>query len=163
MSNVKIVDFSNLGKWRQEFRKTGKKLVVTNGCFDILHVGHITYLQQARELGDAFLVGVNGDNSVRGLKGNSRPINTEGDRTAMITALASVDFACIFPSVRATEFLMLASPDVYVKGGDYTLETLDKTERSVVEAAGSKIVLIPFCSGYSTTDLIARIVKAYGH
>ena len=153
---AKIVPYAELSKWRQQFR--GKKqLVVTNGCFDLLHLGHVTYLENARNHGDMLLVGVNSDAAVRGLKGEGRPVNSESDRAAVLAALESVDAVCIFPDVRATNFLAAAQPDIYAKGGDYTLETLDQTERRTVEQAGGKIVLIPFVPGKSTTGLLKKL------
>lgn len=133
--------------------------MVTNGCFDLLHLGHVTYLEKARNLGDLLLVGVNSDAAVRGLKGEGRPVNDENDRAAVLAALESVDAICIFPDVRATQFLAAAQPDIYVKGGDYTLETLDQTERRVVEQGGGKIELIPFVPGKSTTRILQKLVS----
>jgi rfaE bifunctional protein nucleotidyltransferase chain/domain len=155
----KIIEWDRLPVWRAALRAGGKKLVVTNGCFDILHLGHITYLESARKLGDALLIGVNGDEAVRGLKGPGRPVNSEADRAALLAALESVDGACIFTDVRATRFLAAAQPDIYVKGGDYTLETLDQNERRAVESAGGRIVLVPFVPGKSTTGLLEKIAR----
>jgi rfaE bifunctional protein nucleotidyltransferase chain/domain len=132
---------------------------VTNGCFDLLHVGHVTYLEQARNHGDALLVGVNGDDAVRQLKGADRPVNEERDRAAILGALESVDGVCIFADKTATRFLAAAEPDVYIKGGDYTLETLNKEERRMVEQAGGEIVIIPFVPGKSTTALLRKISR----
>lgn len=129
---------------------------MTNGCFDLLHLGHVTYLETARNLGDMLLVGVNSDAAVRGLKGEGRPVNSEDDRAFVLAALESVNAVCIFPDVRATNFLAAAKPDIYVKGGDYTLETLDQSERRTVEGAGGKIHLIPFVPGKSTTGLLKK-------
>ncbi len=108
---------------------------------------------------DALLIGINSDESVRQLKGNDRPINNETDRASVIAALQSVDAACIFAEKRATNFLKHAQPDIYVKGGDYTLDTLDQDERRTVESAGGKIVIIPFVPGKSTTATLARISR----
>ena len=135
----------------------GKTLVVTNGCFDLLHLGHVTYLQNARCLGDALLVGVNGDSSVQALKGQGRPLNGEFDRAAVVAALEAVDIVTIFPEVTATSFLALAAPDIYVKGGDYTLDTLNQDERRAVERAGGRIVIVPLIPGKSTTGLVRRL------
>ncbi|MGA2801891.1 MAG: D-glycero-beta-D-manno-heptose 1-phosphate adenylyltransferase [Verrucomicrobiota bacterium] len=140
-------------------RANGKKLVVTNGCFDVLHLGHVAYLESARNLGDALLVGVNGDNSARELKGAGRPVNSENDRAAVLAALASVDGVCIFADKTATKFLSAAKPDIYVKGGDYTLDTLNQEERHVVESAGGKIVIFPLVPGKSTTALLEKISR----
>jgi rfaE bifunctional protein nucleotidyltransferase chain/domain len=155
----KIIDWDKLTEWRKAMRASGKKLVVTNGCFDILHLGHITYLETARNMGDALLIGVNGDASVRELKGSSRPINCEYDRAALLVALQSVDAACVFSEPTATRFLAEVEPDIYVKGGDYTLDTLDPTERKAVETSGGEIVIIPFVKGRSTTTLLQKIAK----
>jgi len=155
----KIISWDNLPAWRKALRAGGRKLVVTNGCFDLLHVGHVTYLETARNLGDALLVGVNGDAAVRELKGADRPVNEESDRAAVLAALQSVDGVCIFAERTATRFLSMAQPDIYVKGGDYTLDTLNKDERQAVEEAGGRIVIIPFVSGKSTTALLAKIAR----
>jgi len=153
---AKIIDYHQLAAWRAQNRGQGK-LVVTNGCFDLLHLGHVSYLETARNLGDALLVGVNSDAAVRGLKGEGRPINSEFDRAAVLAALESVTHVCIFPDVRATEFLSQAKPDIYVKGGDYTVETLDQNERQAVEHNGGTIHLIPFVPGKSTTSVLAKM------
>jgi rfaE bifunctional protein nucleotidyltransferase chain/domain len=153
----KVVGYAELSEWRERFAATGKRLVVTNGCFDLLHLGHVTYLERARNLGEALLVGINSDEAVRGLKGEGRPVNSEEDRVLVIAALEAVDAACIFPDVRATDFLAAARPDIYVKGGDYTIETLNQDERRVVEMAGGKIVLIPFVPGKSTSGLLRKL------
>jgi len=133
--------------------------VVTNGCFDLLHLGHATYLEAARQQGTTLLVGVNSDSAVRALKGEGRPLNSEMDRALVVAALESVSYVTIFPDVRATEFLSRAKPNVYVKGGDYTLETLDQNERRVVESSGGQIILLPVVSGKSTTSLLERAKK----
>src|SRR6478672_10783561 len=155
----KIIAWDDLPAWRQKMRQSGKRLVVTNGCFDLLHLGHVTYLETARNQGDALLVGVNGDQGVRELKGPDRPVNEENDRAAVLAALESVDGICIFPEKTATNFLGAAKPDIYVKGGDYTLETLNQEERRTVEGAGGKIIIIPFVPGKSTTALLKKISK----
>ena len=155
----KIIAWEKLSEWRKAFRASGKKLVVTNGCFDILHLGHVTYLENARSRGDALLIGVNSDAAVRGLKGAGRPVNSETDRAAVLAALQSVDGVCLFTDTTATRFLAAAQPDIYVKGGDYTLETLNQDERRAVESAGGKIVLVPFVPGKSTTGLLEKISR----
>jgi D-glycero-beta-D-manno-heptose 1-phosphate adenylyltransferase len=155
----KIVAWEALPEWRAAMRASGKRLVVTNGCFDLLHVGHVTYLETARQHGDALLVGLNGDESVRQLKGPDRPVNTEADRAVVLAALASVDGVCIFNEPTATRFLAAAKPDVYVKGGDYTLETLNQDERRTVEQAGGRIVIMPCVPGKSTTSLLKKISR----
>jgi rfaE bifunctional protein nucleotidyltransferase chain/domain len=155
----KIIPWDALPAWRATQRKSGARLVVTNGCFDILHLGHVTYLEQARNLGDALLVGINSDAAVRGLKGPNRPVNNESDRAAVLAALQSIDGVCIFAEPTATRFLAAAQADIYVKGGDYTLDTLNQEERRTVEQAGGKIVLIPFVPGKSTTGLLEKIAR----
>lgn len=155
----KIIAWDHLPAWREVFRRRGQKLVVTNGCFDLLHLGHVSYLESARNQGDALLIGVNSDDAVRQLKGPTRPINAEFDRAAVLASLESVAGVCIFREKRATRFLGHAQPDVYVKGGDYTLETLDQEERRTVEQAGGRIVIIPFVPGKSTTATLEKISK----
>jgi D-glycero-beta-D-manno-heptose 1-phosphate adenylyltransferase len=155
----KIIAWDKLPEWRGKFRVNGKKLVVTNGCFDILHLGHVTYLESARNRGEALLVGINSDEATRQLKGPGRPVNPETDRAAVLAALQSVDGVCIFTDQTATKFLAAAQPDIYVKGGDYTLDTLNQDERRAVESAGGKIVLVPFVPGKSTTALIEKISR----
>lgn len=155
----KIIAWDDLPAWRQRFRTGHRKLVVTNGCFDILHLGHVTYLETARNFGDALLLGVNGDDAVQSLKGPGRPVNSQTDRALVLAALQSVDGVCIFTDATATKFLTAAQPDIYVKGGDYTLDTLNQDERRAVESAGGKIVLVPFVPGKSTTGLLEKISR----
>jgi rfaE bifunctional protein nucleotidyltransferase chain/domain len=155
----KIIAWEKLPEWRAALRARGSKLVVTNGCFDILHLGHVTYLENARNFGDALLIGVNSDAATRQLKGAGRPVNSETDRASVLAALQSVDGVCIFTDKTATKFLAAAQPDIYVKGGDYTLETLNQDERRAVESAGGKIVLVPFIPGKSTTSLLEKIAR----
>jgi rfaE bifunctional protein nucleotidyltransferase chain/domain len=155
----KIIAWDKLPEWRKNFRATGKKLVVTNGCFDILHLGHVTYLENARNFGDAFLVGINSDAATQQLKGAGRPVNSESDRAAVLAALESVNGVCIFANATATKFLAAAQPDIYVKGGDYTLDTLNQDERRAVESAGGRIILVPFVPGKSTTSLLEKISR----
>ncbi len=155
----KVLSLPGLAEWRQRFRSTGQRLVVTNGCFDLLHLGHVSYLQSARAYGDALLVGVNGDQSVRELKGNARPINSETDRARVLAALQAVSAVCIFPEKTATRFLSEAQPDIYVKGGDYTLSSLNQEERHAVESHGGTIRIIPFVPGKSTSALLEKISR----
>lgn len=153
----KMVPWDQLVPWRRAVRETGRRLVVTNGCFDLLHLGHVTYLESARNQGDLLLVGVNADAAVRKLKGARRPVNPEQDRALVLAALESVSAVTIFPDRTATGFLALAQPDVYVKGGDYTLETINQDERRVVEEAGGRIVLLSFVEGHSTTATLQKL------
>ena len=114
-------------------------------------------LAAARELGDALAIGLNGDNSVRELKGDGRPLNNERDRAELLAALSVVDYVTVFPELRATRFLELARPAVYVKGGDYTDATLDQEERAVLEKAGAEVRILPFVDGYSTSRLLEKL------
>src|SRR5438094_1962758 len=156
----KIVDLEELSDRSEKLRSAGKKLVATNGCFDLLHVGHVRYLQAARALGDLLAVGLNGDRSVRELKGNGRPITAESDRAEVLAALQCVDLVTIFPQTRATQFIAAIKPAIYVKGADYRSETLDEEEHAVLKEIGAEIRLIPFEEGYSTSRLIEQICKA---
>lgn len=155
----KIIDLEELSDRCEKLRAAGKKLVATNGCFDLLHVGHVRYLQAARALGDFLAVGLNGDRSVRELKGSGRPITTERDRAEVLAALQCVDLVSIFPQIRATRFLAAVRPAIYVKGGDYSSETLDEEERAVLKEIGTEIRLIRFEAGYSTSGLIDQVCK----
>jgi rfaE bifunctional protein nucleotidyltransferase chain/domain len=155
----KIIAWEQLPAWRAAMRASGKRLVVTNGCFDLLHLGHVTYLESARHQGDALLVGLNSDASVRQLKGPERPVTPEDDRAAVLAALESVNGVCIFVEQAATRFLAASQPDVYVKGGDYTLDTLNQEERRAVEQTGGRIVIIPVVPGKSTTATLKKIMR----
>jgi len=153
----KLLALENLLAWRAVQRHERKAVVVTNGCFDILHAGHVSCLEAARRQGDVLLVGLNSDASVRQLKGPGRPVNSEQDRALVLAALESVSAVCIFNDLRASRFLELAEPDLYVKGGDFTLEQLPAEERRAVEAAGGRILIMPHLAGRSTTDLLRHI------
>ena len=154
---TKIIDMNELAQRARELRAAGKKLVATNGCFDLLHVGHVRYLQAARRLGDVLAVGLNGDRSVRELKGNGRPVNNEGDRAETLAALECIDFVTTFPETRATRFILAAQPAIYAKGGDYTSETLNADERTALQKVGAEIRIIPFEKGYSTSLLLEQL------
>jgi rfaE bifunctional protein nucleotidyltransferase chain/domain len=156
----KIVELEELSDRCEKLRAAGKKIVATNGCFDLLHVGHVRYLQAARALGDLLVVGLNGDRSVHELKGAGRPITTQSDRAEILAALACVDLVTIFPEIRAMKFLAAVRPAVYVKGGDYTSETMDEEERAILKEIEAAIRLIPFETGYSTSGLIEQICKS---
>ena len=157
--NSKIVTADQLAEISREMRGKGKRLVFTNGCFDLLHTGHVRYLAAARALGDALVVAVNGDASVRALKGAGRPLNNENDRAAVLAALEAVDYVVVFPEVRATEILRRICPTIYVKGGDYTPDTLDAEEGSALQKCGTEIRLVPFHAGYSTSQLIEQMQR----
>lgn len=142
-----------LSKWRSQ----GENAVFTNGCFDLIHVGHVRYLQQARELGDHLVIGLNSDESVHELKGPSRPILPEEERAELLAALSCVDLVVMFSEKRVTNLLKVLQPEIYAKGGDYTPETLDPGERSAIESYGGKIVILPVVPGRSTSWIITKI------
>ncbi len=140
----------------RKLRESGRRLVFTNGCFDLLHVGHVRYLQAAREKGDALVVALNGDGSVRALKGPTRPVNSQEDRAEVLAALACVDWVTVFDTPRVDAVIREARPAVYVKGGDYTLETLDPGERAALESVGASVEIVCLVPGKSTTELLRR-------
>ena len=144
-------------RWREELRRSGRSLAVTNGCFDLLHRGHAVYLERARAEADALLVLVNSDASVRALKGPERPLQCQEDRAFLLCALKPVDKAVIFDSPRCDRELELLAPDVYVKGGDYTAENLDPGERKALEKSGSRLVFVSFVPGHSSTNIIRKM------
>lgn len=141
-------------------RIAGKRVVLTNGIFDLLHTGHLYYLQQARRLGDALFIALNSDASTRALKGPARPVQNEAQRAYALAALACVDAVVIFCEPRLTAEIRALRPDVYCKAGDYTLDKLNPEERAALEAAGTRIEFMPFLPGFSTTNLIAKIRAA---
>ena len=157
--NAKIIDMNELAERARGFRSAGKKLVVTNGCFDLLHVGHVRCLKAARALGDVLAIGLNSDRSVRALKGVGRPLNNERDRAEVLAALEFVDFVTIFPEIRATRFIEATRPAIYAKGGDYTSETLDAEEKTVLREIGAEVRILPFVHGYSTSGLLEQLRK----
>jgi len=138
------------------YRAKNLRLVLTNGCFDLLHTGHVRYLQQARKLGDALIVAVNSDTSVKELKGPTRPINCERDRAEVLAALRCVDHVTIFHGMRVTDVIRTLRPAIYAKGGDYTLETLHPGERAALEEVGATISLLALVPGRSTTSVLER-------
>ena len=160
MAGRVILDRGELRRVREDLRARGRRLVFTNGCFDILHVGHVRYLRQARTLGDALLVAVNSDRSVRALKGAGRPLLSEGERAELLAALSSVDFVTVFDDVSPRALIADLLPDVLAKGGDYALEEIHGREE--VERAGGRVVSLPFVEGASTTNIIERLKKAGG-
>jgi D-beta-D-heptose 7-phosphate kinase/D-beta-D-heptose 1-phosphate adenosyltransferase len=150
-----ILGREELRRARERLREAGRRLVFTNGCFDILHVGHVRYLGQARAEGDALLVAINSDRSVRALKGAGRPVVPEGERAEVLAALAAVDFVTVFDEESPRSLIAELLPDVLVKGGDYSLDEIHGREE--VEAAGGRVLALPFVEGASTTDIIGRI------
>ena len=140
---------------RQRWREEGRVVVTTNGCFDLLHPGHVRFLQQARAQGEVLIVGLNSDESVRQLKGPGRPLLGQEDRAAMLAALRCVDHVAIFAQPLANDLLALLRPDIHCKGGDYTAEVLPEAE--VIRQGGGQIRILPFIAGYSTTGLVGAI------
>ena len=155
----KILDAESLPAWREALRAEGRTLAATNGCFDILHAGHVNYLQAARNKADALVVGLNSDRSTAELKGPDRPIHTEADRAAVLAALESVNAVFIFDDLRATNFLQIVKPDIYVKGGDYTVDQLPAEERAIIEAQGGRITVLGHLPGKSSTEIARRILE----
>lgn len=152
---TKILDRQELIRKRGELRGEGRALVFTNGCFDLLHPGHVRYLAEARALGDALVVALNSDRSVRALKGEGRPILNEQQRAEVVAALQSVDYVIIFDEETPRELIAALLPDVLVKGGDWPLDEI--IGRREVEAAGGRVLSLPYVEGSSTTDIIERI------
>ena len=150
-----VVKREALSALSKALKKNGKKIVTTNGCFDILHVGHVRALKQSQAQGDVLIVGLNSDESVRRLKGPARPIVHEEDRAELLASLACVDYVTIFPEDTPVEFLKLVQPDVHVKSADYTPERLEETP--IVEAGGGKVVILHLVPGRSTTNIVERI------
>lgn len=151
----KILNDNNLDEIVEKIRKENKTIVLTNGCFDILHVGHVRYLKEAKKLGDYLFIGVNSDSSVKKLKGESRPLNQENDRAEILGSLYFVDYLYIFPEQTADNLILKIKPDVYVKGGDYTKDSLP--EAKTIDKIGADVAFINFIDGYSTTKIIEKI------
>lgn len=144
---------------REQLRNDNKIVVLTNGCFDLLHAGHVMALQQAKSLGDSLWVAINSDDSVRALKGANRPVYTGIERAFLLSALTVVDGIFIFNNKRLTNEILLFKPDIYVKSGDYTIKDLNLDERTALERINAKIVFTPFLSGHSTTSTIKNILS----
>lgn len=155
----KILTHEALMNEREHLHRAGKKLVFTNGVFDILHVGHVRYLAQAKELGDALVVAINSDASVRELKGEGRPLVSQNDRAEVLSALSSVDYVTVFDDNSPRSLIAKLLPDVLVKGGDYALDQIHGREE--VEAAGGRVVSLPFVEGSSTSRIIERMKKSF--
>ena len=155
-TSQKVVSRGAAARWVKKLQAQGHRVVFTNGCFDLLHPGHVAYLEQARSLGEALIVGVNTDDSVRRLgKGAGRPVTPEADRARVLAALACVDRVVLFDEDTPLELITALQPDVLVKGGDYQLSEI--VGREVVEARGGQVLALPFVPGYSTTELLRRI------
>ena len=150
-----LVARKDIAKFCEILRQGGQKVVFTNGCFDILHTGHVTYLEAAKAQGDVLVLGLNTDESVRRLKGPERPINSELDRAKVVGALRAVDYVVLFGEQTAEAVIAEVKPDVYVKGGDYTLDTLP--EAKIVQSYGGRVAFIDMVEGRSTTNIIKKI------
>ncbi len=150
-----LIDRNKIAETCAKIRQSGKKIVFTNGCFDILHVGHVRYLTAAKNLGDVLIIGLNTDESVKKLKGAARPVNNEKARAEVLLGLKAVDYVVLFGEDTAENLIAQVKPDVYVKGGDYTLETLP--EAKIVQSYGGAVELIKFVEGHSTTKLIEKL------
>jgi rfaE bifunctional protein nucleotidyltransferase chain/domain len=154
-----VVALAAAPEYRAELRKQRRKVVATNGCFDLLHTGHLRYLTQARERGDFLWVGLNGDESVTQLKGPGRPLVPQADRAELLAAWRVVDAVTIFPEMRATNFLKAVRPDIYVKGGDYTVASLDQDEAAALAACSATIEILQLVPGRSTTNLVHKMAE----
>jgi D-beta-D-heptose 7-phosphate kinase/D-beta-D-heptose 1-phosphate adenosyltransferase len=151
----KILSLEKLLGVRQSLRAAGRRLVFTNGVFDLLHVGHVRYLVEARSLGDALVVAINSDRTVRELKGDERPVTNESERAEILAALRSIDYVIVFDDISPRTLIAQVLPDVLVKGGDWGLDEIHGREE--VEAAGGKVASLPFVTGASTTSIIERM------
>lgn len=156
----KIIPYEELIAWRAGLSAQNAPLVATNGCFDLLHPGHRFLLEQARSLGKTLIVGLTGDDAVRQLKGPGRPVVEESNRVRALANLEAVTYVCLFPELDAVAFLEKCRPDIYVKGGDYTLETINQIERQSLVRLGCRIEILPKFENYSTTALLQS--KGFG-
>ncbi len=150
-----LIPSDKIESFCETLREAGQKVVFTNGCFDILHAGHVKYLETARSFGDCLVLGLNTDASVRENKGPERPINSELDRAAVVGALKAVDYVVLFGEKTAETIIAKVRPDVYVKGGDYTLGTLP--EAKIVQGYGGRVEFVPMVSGRSTSNVVEKI------
>lgn len=157
---VKVKRRSVLKNVISELKSAGKTVVFTNGCFDILHVGHVRYLETARALGDCLVVAINTDDTVKRLKGECRPLVPEFERAELVAALECVDYVTLFSEDTPAEIISYLQPDIHVKGGDYAAD--DLPEAAAVKAYGGRIEIVPFIKGRSTTNLITRVLESYG-
>jgi D-glycero-beta-D-manno-heptose 1-phosphate adenylyltransferase len=160
LSNPKWITLEQAVQKRRQLQQKNQKLVLTNGCFDLLHPGHLFFINEAAKLGDQLWIVLNNDTSVRILKGPTRPIQSEEDRAYSLAALSVVDNIITFQTKRVDKEIRILKPDIYVKAGDYSLESIDKAESCALEEVEAKICFLPFLPGYSTTKLIKNICKA---
>jgi len=158
----KLLSLESMVAERHRLRQLGKKLVMTNGCFDLLHTGHIYFLQNARQLGDHLIVAVNSDASVQILKGPKRPVQSELERAFGLAALGCIDSLVMFTKPNLIEEITALQPNIYTKAGDYDINRLHAGERAALEACQAQIRFLPFLTGFSTTGLIQKIIRAGG-
>lgn len=150
----KIIDNKNLKQTILKLKEQNKKIALTNGCFDILHIGHARYLKEAKNLADVLIVGINSDSSVKKLKGENRPINNENDRAELISYFEFIDYVIVFSEQTADNLILSIEPEIYVKGGDYTKESLP--EKNSIDEVNADVAFIDFVKGYSTTNIINK-------
>jgi len=155
VTSSKIVPFHCFDIFRHCLK--GGRVVVTNGCFDMLHIGHILYLQKAKAFGDVLVVGINDDLGVSILKGENRPVNSQDHRAYVLSALSCVDFVTVFEGASANRFISLSEPDIYVKGGDYDINSIDNSDRRTLESIGAKCEFIDFEVDISTTKILKSV------
>ena len=156
-ASARVISFSECVAVRQRLRNENRRVVLTNGCFDVLHRGHFEYLERSASLGDFLIVAVNSDSSIQTLKGPDRPLNNEQDRAFAIASLRCVDLAFVFPGPRLSSELRAIAPDIYTKAGDYTVESLDPDERRALHDVAAEIRILPFIAGHSTTSLLQKL------
>jgi len=155
----KLVNLEELIQLLNQARNSGKRISWTNGCFDIIHAGHVDYLERSKAYGDFLVVGLNSDASVKKLKGDNRPVFSEMDRAKVLCSIVYVDYVIIFSDRTPIKMIDLLKPDFYIKGGDYTIDTIDQDERKVVEGYRGEIVLLPMVEGVSSSIIVEKIKK----
>jgi rfaE bifunctional protein nucleotidyltransferase chain/domain len=160
MFQDKIRTLPEISALAERLRASGKTIVFTNGCFDLLHLGHVRYLQDARRLGSCLIVGLNSDDSVKKLKGPERPLKTQEERAGLLAALESVDYVVIFEDENPIPLITAIRPDIHVKGGDYRADSIP--EYPYVRGYGGEVVIVPFLEGYSTSEFLERMKRGSG-
>lgn len=152
--NNYVSELAEIAAWRDEQVNAGRRVVLTNGCFDLLHAGHVRYLKEAKGLGEVLVVALNSDASVKKLKGEERPVHTASDRAEILCALESVDRVVVFEEERATQVIEKIRPQLYAKGGDYTVESLNPEEREALEKVGAEVCILSLVPGRSTSQTL---------
>ena len=155
----KLLNLEELIQILNPARREGKRIAWTNGCFDIIHAGHVDYLERSKAYGDFLVVGLNSDESIKKLKGDNRPVFSEKDRAKVLSSIVYVDYVVIFSDRSPIKMIEFIKPDYYIKGGDYTIDTIDQDERKVVEVYGGEIVLLPMVEGVSSSIIVEKIKK----